>query len=486
MKKICLFLISLFVCISVKALEPLELNSKYAYAYNATLDKTLYELNSDEEVKIGGITKLMTAIIVIEKNEDLDKVVKITKEDLRDSIYASTGLKVGNELTVRDLLYGTILSSGADSVNALVRITANSEKEFIELMNEKANTLGLKHTKFSNTIGKDLDNYSSAKDIGILMNYCLKNETFKEIISTSSYYIDSLKMQVKGPLYNLDETYNIGIGQIKGGKNGYTDKSKYCLVTYSEKDDMTYIVVTHFAGTFKDSIKDNISLYNYVNKHYKYIDYDISLSIKIENGVDNKYIVNTSVPVYLPIDYDESLLTYKYDGIEKITKDIKKGSNLGKILVYYDGKLQKEIDLDLSKEIKYKSTGANRILVFLLIISIIVVIVLLVRYIYLKKKSKKIEKEDNYYFKQIEILKNTLDPSLFFSTLKKLKNIDRLAFEHEFIVRCFESINTESEQSLKDLFIKLRLFKEDMSEETRNYAGETFKHYASKISKKDV
>ena len=135
MKKIFLILITFFMCITVQALD---LNSKYVYVYNDTLDRVMYEMNSNEEVKVASMTKIMTAILVIEKNPDLDKVITIEDEDLRDMYeYTTTGFQAGHEVTIRELLYGILLRSGSDAVNAAVRVTTDTEEEFISLMNQK-------------------------------------------------------------------------------------------------------------------------------------------------------------------------------------------------------------------------------------------------------------------------------------------------------------------------------------------------------------
>lgn len=201
--------------INVQAIE-LDLNSKYVYVYNVNEDREMYDLNANEEAKVASMTKIMTAIIVIENNKNLDEYVTILDEDLRDMYeYTTTGFQAGNKVTKRELLYGILLKSGSDAVNAAVRTTTDTEEEFINLMNQKVHELGLVHTHFSNAVGKDKDNYSSAYDIAHIMKYCLKNEVFKEIISTDTYYIDRLDLQINGPLYKANSKYDVDLSMIK-------------------------------------------------------------------------------------------------------------------------------------------------------------------------------------------------------------------------------------------------------------------------------
>ena len=137
MKKAVFILLSFFTIFSVKAID-FDLNSKYAYVYNLTDDKVMYEKNKDEQAKIASMTKIMTAIIVIENNKDLDKTITIKEEDLRDIFeYTTTGFQNGHKVTIKELLYGILLKSGSDAVNAAVRITTSSEEDFVDLMNKK-------------------------------------------------------------------------------------------------------------------------------------------------------------------------------------------------------------------------------------------------------------------------------------------------------------------------------------------------------------
>ena len=140
--------------------------------------------------------------------------------------YTTVGFQAGDRVTIKELLYGILLRSGSDAVNAAVRVTSGGLNDFVDLMNQKVSELNLKNTHFSNAIGKDEGNYSSVHDIAMIMEYCLKNETFKEIISTPMYYIDRLDLQINGPLYKQDIKYNLDLSLISGSKSGYTGLAK--------------------------------------------------------------------------------------------------------------------------------------------------------------------------------------------------------------------------------------------------------------------
>ena len=508
MKKIFLILTTFFMLQTVHAFQPfhtLDLNSKYVYVYNDTLDKVMYESNSHEEIKVASMTKIMTAILVIENNKDLDKVITIKDEDLRDMYeYTTTGFQAGHKVTIRELLYGILLRSGADAVNAAVRVTTDTEDEFIDLMNQKVKELNLKNTYFSNAVGKDKDNYSSVHDIAKIMEYCIKNETFKEIISTPMHYIDRLDIQINGPLYKKDTKYNLDLSLIKGSKSGYTSLAKHSLVSYGEKDGITYIVVTDYADNYKELLTDNSNIYEYFFNNYGYKNYKNSFDIKVENSEQQKYIVDINTDLYLKNDYDESLITYEYKGKDKITYLNKKGSKLGNVSIYYDKELVGTIDVKLLDDIKYE-TEAYTIPIFFIIVGVVILILLILFVIkkHLKRKKKqkkekikynkvkvvkkkvkeeKIEniekfiKEENSYEKKIQILRNTIDINLFFDTLKSVNDVDKKTLEKDLIDRCFQNINFENIEDLKDLYTKLKLYKNEMCKKTINYYNKLFKY----------
>lgn len=502
MKKIFLILITFFMFINVNALD---LNSKYVYVYNDTLDRVMYEMNANKEIKVASMTKIMTAILVIEKNNDLDKIITIKDEDLRDMYeYTTTGFQAGHKVTIRELLYGILLRSGADAVNAAVRVTTDTEEEFISLMNQKVKELNLKNTYFSNPVGKDKDNYSSVHDIAKIMEYCLKNETFKEIISTPMHYIERLDIQINGPLYKKDTNYNLDLSLIGGSKSGYTSLAKHSLVSYGENDGITYIVVTDYADNYKQLLTDNSKIYEYFFNNYGYKNYKISFDIPIENSVKDKYTVDINTNLYLSNDYDKSLITYEYEGKDKITYLNKKGNKLGSVSIYYDNELINSLDVKLLDDIEYK-VEAYTIPVFLIIVGIVIFILLTlfvlkkrlnkkkqtkktkvkynkVKVVKKKVKQEKIEnvekfiKEENSYEKKINILKNTIDINLFFDTLKSVSNVDKELLEKNLIDRCFQYINFENIEDLKDLYTKLKLYKNEMSKKTINYYNKLFKY----------
>jgi len=353
-------------------ISALELNSKYAYVYNIEEDKVMYELDSNKQIKVASLTKIMTAIIAIENNSNLEKEVTMINSDFKDMYeYAVAGFDVGDKVTIKDLLYGVLLPSGSDAVNAVVRVTSDTEEDFIKLMNDKVNELGLNNTYFSNPIGKDEENYSSMHDMAKILEYALNNEVFKEIFMTSVYKINDLEL--KGPLSRTTSKL------VGGAKTGFTYDAMYCLASFSEEDNFNYIVVTAYAPSYKGVIEDHANIYDYYFNNYGYHDYNVNFNINIKNGKEEYYNINLDTNLYLENNYNKELLTYKYEGVEEINKDIKKGNKLGIVSIYYDNQLLEEKEVYLNKEIEYK----NYIWVILPVILILFLIILI------RKKKKR-------------------------------------------------------------------------------------------------
>lgn len=183
MKKIILTIIALFAFTT--NILGLEINSTNAVMYNMNEDTVIFEKDKDEKISIASLTKIMTTIVAIENIDNLDEKVTIKVKDfatLYEEDASLAGFVVGQEVTYRDLLYGTMLPSGAEATQALANNLTGSVPNFVELMNKKAEELKLKNTHFANTTGLDSkDNYSTAEDVATILKYALKNETFKKI-----------------------------------------------------------------------------------------------------------------------------------------------------------------------------------------------------------------------------------------------------------------------------------------------------------------
>ncbi len=356
MKKVVFFLFSLFFfCYSVYA-ENFDITGEYVSLYNMNEDILLYSKNDTKKTSIASLTKMMTTLVAIEEIDDLDEIVTIKERDFEGTVgYSKAGFKVGDKVTYRDLLYGIILPSGADAVNAVVNNTLGYDK-FIKKMNETAKKIGMNDTSYANPVGKDDENnYSTSNDLAKLLKYALKNETFKTIFTTKNYKTSNG--------INLESTVNryeniLNTNEIKGAKSGFTKDAGRCLASITTLNNVDYLLVVINSSTTSpyNAVKDTITIYDYYNNNYGYkniinddtfikeipVDFSKEKTYKITGSEDiEKYLKNNTE------------VTYKYVGSDKVTFNTKKGSKLGVVKIYDGDVLLATSNVYLENNIEY-------------------------------------------------------------------------------------------------------------------------------------
>lgn len=233
-----------------------RLSSHSALMIDLTEDRICYAKNQNERLPIASLTKIMTALTVIEKCDSLDAEYTFNGDIISRMVasHASrAGFEAGETVSVRDLLYGIMLPSGGDAALGAAEYVAGDEEAFVILMNRRAKQLGMKNTHFSDVTGlDDTDNYSTAADMALLFAKALENETFFEIVTADRYLTTATEQHKNGIL--LESTLNEPMkqyaleGKILGGKTGYTTGAGLCLASYAEVEGHRYILVTLGAG----------------------------------------------------------------------------------------------------------------------------------------------------------------------------------------------------------------------------------------------
>lgn len=256
-----------------------ELDSAHAILLDCDANEVL-ALKGDgaEHIFPASMTKLMTLIVAIEHIEDMDATFTITDEMLQP-LYADSasmaGFQGGETVTMRDLLYGAALPSGADATVGLALATAGSEEAFVQWMNDKVAELELTDTHFVNTSGlHDENHYSSVTDIALIMEYCMMNDTCREVVSAENYTTSQTEQHPQG-IFLESTMFNKMYGNevqgiaIRGGKTGFTDEAGHCLASYAElPNGKRYIVVTSFGGTKWHPVFDAFKLYGIITGTY--------------------------------------------------------------------------------------------------------------------------------------------------------------------------------------------------------------------------
>lgn len=269
-----------------KAVELLEVSNSYnkivdhlvsphAILVNLENQQILIDKESTEPIYPASLTKIMTALIAIEKLNYFDEKVFLSPdmfEELYNEDASMAGFLPGETVSAIDLLYGILLPSGAECCIGLSEYIAGSEDAFVTLMNEKAKSLDMMNTHFCNTTGlHDPEHYTTVADLTVLLEYALQEDTFREIFTSQKHVAQSSDLHPDGFTFhstlfkNLDSPY-LASGTILGGKTGYTSQAGLCLASLAVINNKEYIMITSGAEgnhlTEQYNITDALYAYN--------------------------------------------------------------------------------------------------------------------------------------------------------------------------------------------------------------------------------
>ena len=363
MKKILLLIILLLFPIYTNALTYPNLHYKSALIYDMTDNKLLYELNTKEQRSIASLTKIVTTITALESIDDLTDEVTITNSMLSKVRWDASiaGLKAGETYTYEDLLYASILPSGADATISLAISTSGSIDNFVKKMNELTDRIGMTNSNFVNVHGLDeKGHYSTAEDIHKLLMYCLKNPKFKEIYTTKEYQLSTGKI-VKSTVKTTGNRIGKDTSRILGSKTGFTLGAGLCMSAIINSDNHEILIITlgatpNTGNTYH--VLDTLELINFIDDSYnietiskkdtKLISIPVSLS-KIDT-----YDIKTTKDItkFLEKDYDKSLIKVEYKGKEALSYKDKINTKIGTITYTYNQEIISTEEVILNIEIK--------------------------------------------------------------------------------------------------------------------------------------
>ena len=332
----------------------LELQSKSVILVENKTNKILYDKNANDRMFPASTTKIVTAILVLE-HCNLNDVVTADADSI-SSIpegYVTANITADEQLTVEQLLELLLVHSANDSANILAKYVAGSIDNFVSMMNEKANDLELKNTHFTNTYGlQDPNHYTTAQDLSVIMQYCLKNDDFRRISAMSSCSIPPTN---KSGIRNYVATNKLLVQDdssyykyATAGKTGFTTEAGDCLVSCAFKNDIELICVV-LGGSTIDGISSRFSdskiLYEYGFNNFSIRNIVNSGDILTQIQVSNASLNTKS----LDLAFDSSLNTlvnnadlntnYVPEIIlnDNISAPITKGTVLGKAIYNIDG-----------------------------------------------------------------------------------------------------------------------------------------------------
>ena len=374
--------------------DELDIHSQNMVLYQLNEDKIINEKNKDERISVASLTKIMTAYVAIQHIQNLDEQVKLTNQvfqGLAEANAAVVGFQVGETVTYRDLLYGTLLASGADAANALAIFSAGNLSTFINWMNEEARILGLKNTHFTNPIGlDDNEHYSSVNDIAILLKQALQNQIFYDIFTSSNYTTSDYRLSFSSTLRTTLNRFHLNGNYILGAKTGFTYDAGRCLasIAYDDTHNITYLLVTAKAPTTTNyyHIEDAIHIYDYYFENYGYQkivkkgDLLATLNVKYSKIKQLNIYATEDILYYLKNDDFTKNINMVYSGISNISPQNEIGTQLGNVNIYYKNSQIVTIPILLNQTISYSVFGyvQEHTIEFLLLIFLMLLIVIFI------------------------------------------------------------------------------------------------------------
>ena len=348
MKKCLLFVLCLTLFIPFDAFA-ISTSATSAILMDMDSNRILYSENIHTTRSIASISKIMTAIVAIE-NADVKSKVTVG-EEINKAYGSGIYIKIGEVLTLEDLLYGLMLRSGNDAALAIAKYVGGSVENFVEMMNEMAVKIGMKDSTFRNPHGLDEEdggNLSSAYDMAILTAYAMKNETYRKIVGTKNY---TLKTNMNTYSWTNKNKLLHSYKYTTGGKTGFTEIARRTLVTTASKDGMNLVVVTLNDG---NDFSDHQNLFEYGFENYQSCsilqkgtiqiyddDYYDKYNLYIKN--DFKYLLSANEDKSILLDFE----------LEK-NRDIKDGDKVGKVDVLLGDKIIHTEDIFVEQKEKTK------------------------------------------------------------------------------------------------------------------------------------
>ncbi len=409
-KKISAFILALFIifcnCFCFAMSSAPEISAETAILIDSSTSKVFYGKNENQRMYPASTTKIMTAILTLE-NCNLNDVVTVPYSAISGipSGYSIANLKTDETLTVNQLLQVLLVHSANDAANVLAFHISGSIENFANLMNQKVAELGLSNTHFTNPSGMhDENHYTTAYDLAIIMQYCMKNNTFRNLAGLKSCTIPATN---KSDVRTFATTNNLLINSQTNinnnsyyeyaiaGKTGFTTPAKNCLVSVANKDGLELICVVLAAGQnangSSSKFSDSKSLFEYGYANYSIKTFveqgSTATNVSIINGTDETksldLIVKDDISTIVSVDDLNANVEPKIELNSNLFAPISQGATVGKI-VYTIGDNEYSSDLLASHNV----IPSQSFSLIVKIIALLLVLFILYRLLFHKKKKK--------------------------------------------------------------------------------------------------
>lgn len=372
-------------CLAETDDKPVITSTAYVL-YNPENNEIIDSKNYDKQMYPASLTKMLTALTVLDLCQDLSNEKVTVSENAVNSLYgtgsSNAGIKIGEVFTVEQLLYLMLLPSGNDAANALSEHFSNSNKSFVEAMNEKAKAIGMQNSNFVNPHGLHDDaHYSTALDLAVLSDEFMSVSLLYDIVKCNEYTVPKTNLQQERIIYSTNLLKNpkavYYYEYATGLKTGNTDKAGRCLAASAEKDGVTYIcillntpMVWDRYGMVRTDFQEAKAVFEYAFKTYK--------TFKVANKeqkitevfvyeTDNKKVklgLKDDVFATLPknANVNEVIVDYKIDNLRPdgtAESPVKKGSGFGNAEIILNNKI-----LGTTKLVALENVEPNGFLVF--------------------------------------------------------------------------------------------------------------------------
>ena len=343
-----------------------ELNARIALIYDRASGRMIYEKNGNKQTPMASTTKILTSIVILE-NADLKETVTIGSKAAGTG-GSRLGLKKNDKITVNDLLYGLMLRSGNDAAVALAIHVGGSIEGFADMMNKKAEELGLTNSHF--VVPHGLDNeghYTTAYELAKMADYALNIPKFKEIVSSKSATI-----YINGYPKAINNTNNLlgSVSGVYGVKTGFTNGAGRCLVSSCKRGELDIITVVIGANTNNQRTADTKELIEYAFNNYSLINIGKIIQDKFEqwkNINEGRIYVNKGIENGIKLYLEKpkkSVMAVRKDSIDKIDIEVNslfymdapvtKDQVIGNLRVIINGEEIEVLEIRAIREVKKK------------------------------------------------------------------------------------------------------------------------------------
>ena len=327
-----------------------ELSAASAILVDADSGRVLYQKNADEKRLIASITKLMTALVAVESTQDLSREVTVERADTLTE-GSSMYLQIGEKISLETLLYGLLLSSGNDAALAIARNCAGDVETFVEWMNQRCESLGMKNSHFANPNGLNDDtHYSTAADMAKVAIEVMQNETLAKIVGTKSITLGTRTFTNHNKLlWQYDG--------CEGMKTGYTEKAGRTLVSCARRDGQLLVAVTL---NDPNDWADHAKLFDYGFSSYPRQVLALAgksfRQVPITGSLVRFVTVRTAADVFFPTTENETIEA-KIELPSQVKAPVNEGEIAGSLSFWMDGTCVGETYLVFSSDVRRDTAG---------------------------------------------------------------------------------------------------------------------------------